>query len=106
MKSPSKYGNRKVVVDGVTFASAREARRYDQLKLLQRAGVIRDLELQKRFPLRVNGNLVCTYICDFAYHDNVRGLGIVEDAKGFRTREYINKAKLFEAIHGFKIVEV
>lgn len=106
MTRASKYSAVRTEVDGITFASKKEARRYGELKLLERAGVIKDLELQKRFPLKVNGHLVCTYVSDFVYHDNVLGHRIVEDAKGHRTREYITKSRLFEAVHGFRIVEV
>jgi len=109
MNRPSnKFGNRKTVVDGITFASAKEARRYGELKLLERAGEIQGLSLQPRFPLRVNGKLVCTYVGDFLYveaADPARD-PVVEDAKGFKTPEYKLKAKLFEALHGFPIREV
>ena len=101
----SKFGNKPTVVDDIRFASGREARRYRTLKLLQQAGEISDLALQPRFPLVVNGKLVCTYVGDFSYLTK-SGQRVVEDAKGHRTREYINKANLFEALHGFAIVEV
>lgn len=102
---PSKYRNRKTKVDGITFASAREARRYGQLKLMERAGEITDLVLQPKFPLDVNGKPVCRYVADFGYRTRT-GARIVEDAKGFRTKEYAIKAMLFAAIHGFPITEV
>jgi hypothetical protein len=107
MRAPTKYGNRKTVVDGITFASAKEARRYGELKLLQRAGEVFGLRLQPRFPLKVNGHLICTYVGDFEYCPKDQSAApIVEDAKGFRTPEYKLKAKLFEALFGFPIVEV
>lgn len=111
MRAPTKYGNRKTVVDGITFASAKEARRYGELKLMERAGLVRLLTLQPRYPLKVNDKLVCTYVADFSYSTaNGEGGGIgkmiVEDAKGFKTPEYKLKAKLFEALFGFPIVEV
>jgi len=101
----SKYGNTAVILDGIRFASKREAARYGELKLLQRAGEIHELRLQPRFPLKVNDKLVCTYVADFEYHEK-DGTRVVEDAKGHRTREYINKAKLFEALNGFPVREV
>jgi hypothetical protein len=102
----SKYGAQRTEVDGITFASKKEARRYGELKLLQRAGTIRDLKLQPRFPLTVNGRLVCTYVGDFEYLTVPIGARIVEDAKGFKTPEYKLKAKLFKALNGFEITEV
>jgi hypothetical protein len=107
MKSPSKYGNRKTIVDGLTFASAKEARRFGELKLLQRAGQIANLKLQPKFPLAVNGKVVCTYIADFQY-DEFDGL-VVEDVKSEATRKnraYRIKNKLFAALFGFPIREV
>lgn len=101
----SKYGNRRVTVDGIGFASVKEAARYGELKLLERIGEIEQLSLQPRFPLKVNGKLVCTYVADFSYLDRA-GKVVVEDVKGHRTREYINKANLFEALHGFPVTEV
>ncbi|MCA0358713.1 MAG: DUF1064 domain-containing protein [Proteobacteria bacterium] len=102
----SKYGNRKTVVDGITFDSAKEGRRYRELKLFERAGQIRDLEMQKRFPIRVNDELVCSYIADFQYVEAHSGKTVVEDVKGMRTREYILKRKLMHAVHGITIKEV
>lgn len=107
---PSKYRNRKVTVDGITFHSAKEARRYGELKLLVRDGEIDRLELQPRVPLKVGGKLVCTYVGDFSYWTRTP-LGendqhIIEDVKGFKTEVYKLKAKLFEAIHGFQVREV
>lgn len=98
-----KYGNVKTTVGDITFDSRREAERWLTLRLLERGGAISDLQRQIRFPLKVNGKLVCTYVADFTYRCD--GKLIVEDSKGCRTREYINKAKLFEALHGFAIRE-
>jgi hypothetical protein len=100
----AKYGNRKTTVDGITFHSAREARRYGELKLLEKAGKIEQLELQPRFKLLVNGCPICTYVGDFFYYE--RGQPVVEDAKGFRTREYKLKKKLLAALRGLEIKEV
>lgn len=110
MKRPSKYGAVRTEVDGIKFASKAEARRYSELKLLERAGEICELHLQPRFPLRINGQLVTTYVADFVYvvkgeKPELTGT-IVEDVKGVRTEVFKIKAKLFEAIHGFPVREV
>ncbi len=104
MRPGPKYGNRKTVVDGITFDSAKEARRWGELQLMVRAGYISDLERQVRFPLDVNGKPVCHYVADFTYHR--AGQKVVEDAKGFRTPEYRLKAKLMRAVHDIQIEEV
>lgn len=101
----NKYGAKPTVVDNIRFASQKEAKRYSELKLLERAGEVENLTLQARFPLRVNGKLVTTYVGDFLYGTRA-GETVVEDSKGFRTPVYKLKAKLFEALHGFPIREV
>lgn len=105
----SKYKSRKVEVDGITFHSAKEAKRYGELKLLEKAGEIRELVLQPRFPLDVAGVKVATYVADFKYlerdEDDLWQL-VVEDVKGFRTPVYRLKAKLFSALYFFPIREV
>lgn len=93
----SKFHAKPVEIDGHKFASRKEGRRYGELKLMERAGQITDLTLQPRFPLRVNGQLICTYVGDFLFGE--RGKKICEDTKGFKTRDYINKRKLFCALH-------
>lgn len=93
----TKYGAKPTHVGDIRFASRREARRYQELTILEKSGVIRNLELQPRFPLKVDGNLICTYVADFAYFEN--NARVIEDSKGFRTREYINKIKLFKALN-------
>ena len=107
MKAP-KYLNRKTIVDGITFDSAKEARRYGELKLLERAGQITGLEIQPSFRLVVNNCLICTYKADFRYTTDtphVRGLVVVEDVKGMKTPVYRLKKKLMLAIHGVEIFE-
>lgn len=99
----SKYGNKPTEVDGIRFASKREAHRYTELKLLERAGKISALRLQPAFPLDVNGVPVCHYRADFAYVEN--GRRVVEDSKGYRTDVYKIKRALMKAIHGVEIVE-
>ncbi len=105
VKRKPKYRNEKVVVDGIRFDSKREARRHQELKLMFRAGLIANLRRQVLYPLYVNGILICRYKADFVYLDLKSGKEIVEDAKGFRTKEYRIKAKLFEALYGHPILE-
>lgn len=106
-----KYGNRKVVLDGLTFDSAKEARRWSELLLLERAGAIQSLRRQVKYELipsqRIAGKVVelaCTYIADFVYEEN--GETVVEDTKGFKTPEYIIKRKLMLWRHGIRIREI
>jgi Protein of unknown function (DUF1064). len=95
--SYSKYSAKPTIVDGIRFASKAESRRYGELKTLERAGVISHLELQPRFPLIVNGTVVCTYIGDFRYLEN--GKSVTEDVKGVKTDAYSIKRKLLFATH-------
>ena len=111
MKTPSrrnKFGAVRTVVDGITFASKAEARRYGHLLLLQKIGEIADLEVQPRFPLVVNGTLVCTYVADYRYRVIATGEIVVEDVKGGPTATplFKLKAKLLKAIQGVSVVTV
>ena len=100
----SKYGNRKTEVDGITFDSAKEAKRYQELRLMEgKAHEIEGLLYQVRFPLTVNGVKVGTYVADFTYHDKYGYQ--VEDCKGYRTPVYKLKKLLMLAIHGITIRE-
>lgn len=101
-----KYGNRKAVVDGFTFDSQAEARRYLLLKALQKSGHIRKLERQVKYLLAVNGVKIADYVADFRYIDVKRQAEIVEDVKGVKTPVYRLKKKLVKAIYGIDIVEV
>jgi hypothetical protein len=103
---PSKYRAVRTTVDGVTFASRAEANRWQELRLLERAGHIADLEYQPRYPLRVNGIVVATYVADSRYRDVLRDRLVVEDVKGVRTPVYRLKKKLMRACHGIDITEV
>jgi hypothetical protein len=104
----NKYRAEKTVVDGIKFASKREAARYGELKLLLAAGRIAGLELQVVFDIVVNGEKVCRYVADFAYWiPNGRGdARVVEDAKGVRTPVYRLKRALMRAVFGIEIREV
>lgn len=84
-----KYGAKKTVVDGITFDSKKEAARYQELKLLEQAGEISNLELQPEYEVIITKK----YKADFLYTE--KGKTIVEDVKGFKTPEYITKRKFF-----------
>jgi len=102
----NKYKNKKTVVDGITFDSKKEARRYGELKLLEKAGEIRGLKLQPKLPIEVNGQKVCTYIGDFEYIDTSKDqVVIIEDVKGRKTPMYNLKKKLVKAVYGIEIFE-
>ncbi len=103
-RRPSKYRAVRTTADGLSFASKKEATRYCQLKLLQTACTISNLRMQVPYKLIVNGVLVCRYISDFEYVE--KGISVVEDAKGYRTREYRLKKKLMLALFGITIREV
>ena len=108
----NKYGNRRATVDGITFDSVKEADRYRELKLLERAGEIHGLQLQVKYLLipaqRINGKVIereTAYYADFDYTDK-NGRHIVEDTKGVRTKDYIIKRKLMLYKYGIRITEV
>lgn len=123
-----KYGNRKICVDGITFDSKKEAMRYCELKTLEAAGQIKDLQLQKEYELipaqyeqisrseyiKHNGHKTkgkcleraVKYKADFVYIDLATGAIVVEDTKGMRTKEYIIKRKLMLYQHGIRVKEV
>lgn len=118
-----KYGSEKVKIDGIVFESKKEAQRYCELKVLQRAGKISNLELQKPFELiptqREPSTMTKTgkeklgrvieqsvkYVADFVYTDE-NGQTVVEDTKGFKTKDYIIKRKLMLHVYGIKIKEI
>ena len=107
----SKYGNRKTEVDGITFDSAKEAKRYQVLRLMEKGRLITSLRCQVPYPLEINGTVVATYIADFVYRKATKMEfspaydTVVEDCKGVRTPVYRLKAKLMLAIHGITIRE-
>lgn len=102
----NKYHAKKTILDGMVFDSRREANRYAELKLLQRAGKIKNLRRQVPFELipSQDGEMAVKYIADFVYEEN--GKEIVEDVKGFRPKDYIIKRKLMLWVHGIKVWEV
>lgn len=105
MRSYSKYKAKKAVVDGIKFDSKREANRYCELKLLEKANEIRNLELQPRFLLQDKfkdkqgkTHRKIEYIADFMYIDK-EGRNVVEDVKGVLTDVYKIKKKMFLKIY-------
>ena len=100
----SKYRNVKIRLDGFVFDSRKEATRYEELRLAQKAGKIEDLRVHPRYLILVNNMKICTYEADFEYTD--RKAIIVEDTKGIKTRIYAIKKKLMLAVKGISIQEV
>lgn len=113
--STSKYRAIKETVDGITFHSRKEANRYRELKLLEKAGEITHLGVQPVFVLSVPGFRggmttidIGKYIADFIYNAR-QGDGwvdVVEDVKGVRTPVYKLKKKMVEAQYGIKVIEI
>lgn len=102
--NPSKYRAKSVVVGGLFFPSQKEARRWAELQLMERAGLISNLRRQVRHTLSVNGVKICVYVSDHEYTEN--GEHVTEDVKGMITPEYKLKRAMMWAIHGIKIREI
>ena len=123
-RSRNKYGNRKVMIDGEVFDSKKEARRWQELCLLEQGGAITDLRRQVKFVLipaqrepdragkrggKIKGKLIereVSYIADFVYQDLGKGETVVEDTKGMRTTDYILKRKMMLYFHQIRIREI
>jgi len=105
----NKYHNKKVIVDDIKFDSKKEANRYNQLKLLEKAGLIKNLQRQVKYELqpsfKYNDKTIraINYIADFVYEKN--GELIVEDVKGIRTDVYKLKKKMLLYIFNIEIKE-
>lgn len=123
-----KYHNRKSRINGIRFDSKKEACRYQELRLAEKAGVIKDLQRQVKFVLipaqrekskevyqkgenkgkPKPGKLIereCSYYADFVYIDTKTGRIVVEDTKGMRTADYIIKRKLMLYVHSIRVKE-
>ena len=118
-----KYHNKKITIDGITFDSRKEANRWKELKLLERAGEIKDLKRQVKFGLipaqrevvwnpqkhrYEDGKVIereVSYVADFTYVNRL-GFMVVEDTKGFKTKDYIIKRKLMLYFHRIRIQEI
>lgn len=121
-RKKNKYKNKKVTVDGIVYDSQKEAVRWQELKLLERGGLIQNLRRQVKFELAetkrqpdiigkrggiTKGKVIlrsCSYIADFVYEEN--GVQVVEDTKGFKTKEYEVKKKWLYDKYGILIKEV
>ena len=98
----SKYGAKKVTIDGITFDSKAEGRYYEHLQKLKKTGVVEDFEMQKvftlldRFAHPRTGRIVraVTYRADFEVYYTDGRVEVV-DIKGFMTPEFRIKAKMF-----------
>lgn len=108
-------------MDGIEFDSKREAKRYGELLLLERAGAITDLQRQVKYKLlpaqyrpvfdkktrKWKDRCIereVSYVADFVYQQD--GETVVEDTKGFKTKDYILKRKMMLFFHGIVIAEV
>ena len=123
----SKYHSKKITLNGITYDSKKEAKRHQELLLLERAGAIQSLQTQVKYVLIPaqreftneiytkgrnkgcfkKGKLLekeCAYIADFVYIEN--GQTVVEDTKGFRTTDYKIKRKLMLHVHGIRVREI
>lgn len=122
----TKYHNKKVKIGDMVFDSRKEARRYNELVLLQRAGEISDLKRQVEIELIPNQYIIeerysksgkrlkdkmillerkVCYVADFVYKDK-DGMEIVEDTKGIKTPDYILKRKMLLFLKGIRINEI
>ena len=110
----SKYGNKKCTVDGIEFDSKKEAARWQELRLLERAGKICELERQVAFELAPSvqyagkrATPALRYVADFAYFENIGTASkyTVEDVKGVKTSAYKIKRHLMLAVHKIEVLE-
>lgn len=118
----SKYHSKKITINGITFDSRKEAKRYQELLLLERAGAISDLKRQVEYVLipaqrepdgvGVRGGIIkgktiehaVKYVADFVYTEGEKT--VVEDTKGVKTKDYILKRKMLLYFYGIRIKEV
>lgn len=117
----TKYHSKKIEADGQTFDSQKEYRRWCDLRLLERAGAIKDLRRQVKYiliPTQYGPPIIgprggvrrwpvlereCAYVADFVYQKD--GETVVEDTKGMRTEAYVIKRKLLLERYGIRILE-
>jgi hypothetical protein len=104
----TKYRNKRSEYNGIGFDSRKEADRYQELLLLEKAGLIREIELQPRYDLIVNGHKLGFYKGDFRYEEVATGRSITEDVKSpiTKTAVYRLKKKLVKALYGIEIIEL
>ena len=122
----TKYKSKSIIIDGIVFQSKKEGRRWTELRMLERAGEITNLQRQVPYLLIPEQRAPSTevykkgsragqpkpgpvlerrvvYIADFVYQEN--GETVVEDAKGMRTKDYVLKRKMMLYRYGIKIKE-
>lgn len=100
----SKYRNVPMEIDGIRFASKREAAFYSALKLREKAGEVYEIQLQRRYVLTApNGMLMATYVADFVFYDDLRKCTRVVDIKGFETDVFKLKRKMMRALLGIEV---
>ena len=120
----NKYHSKKVEMNGIVFDSKKEAKRYSELSLLEKARAITELQRQVKYVLipaqrepdtvGARGGIKkgktiekeCAYIADFVYKDLTLNETVLEDTKGFKTKDYIIKRKLMLYVHGIRIKEI
>lgn len=111
LRRGNKYRAIKTTIDGIVFDSKKEAARYRELKLEERAGLVKDIKVHERFKLKIGDVDLGAYEADFVYKRKLKGYSydvwdeVVEDCKGFRTTVYKLKKKLMLAIYGISIAE-
>lgn len=100
----SKYRNVPTVVDGIRFASKREAAYYSELKMREKAGEVYEIELQRRYALTgPTGILMATYVADMVFYDAVQRKTRVVDVKGKETDMFRLKRKMMRALLGIEV---
>lgn len=101
----SKYHAKKTVLDGITFDSKKEAKRYLELKAMEKVGTIKNLQLQVPFILieKSKYGRSIKYVADFVYNRN--GSKVVEDVKGVKTPVYKLKKRLMAEKYGIIVLE-
>lgn len=112
----TKYKSIKTEADGIMFDSKKEANRYKALKLLEKKGIIINFRLQvpfilcqKQIGIDHKGKQIILrremkYIADFVYYSDRDGT-VVEDVKGYKTKEYKQKKNLMKKVYGIDIYE-
>lgn len=122
LRKKRKYRNEPTIVDGISFDSKKEANRYQELLMKEKAGLIKDLKVKPKFKIMVNDQFLCNYTADFSY-TNLWGITlssipkegtlVVEDTKGkdpksgwdTRTPVYNLKKRLMRIVLGIEVRE-
>lgn len=111
----NKYHAKSVTINGIHFASMKEGRRYNDLRILERAGKIENLEVHPAFRIVIDGRQVtfpngrkAVYTADFSYFDLEKKCRVIEDVKSpaSRTEAYVLRKCIVEHIYGITITEI